>query len=450
MPAAPDDTGCHILHVDMDAFYASVELRDQPALTGKPVVVGGLGARSVVLSATYEARAFGVRSAMPVGRARRLCPQAVFIPPRHGLYGAVSKEVMAIFRAVTPEVEPLSLDEAFLDVSGALRRLGSPARIAELIRAQVREQQGITCSVGVAPIKFVAKIASARCKPDGLLVVPVAGLLDFLHPLPASALWGVGDRAEEVLARLGLRTVGDIAHVPLATLQRELGAAGEHLWALAWGRDERRVVPRREEKSVGAEETFAADVDDPEVIRRELLRLSGRTAQALRAAGCVARTISVKLRLASFKTITRSRTLAEPTDVAREIYTTACELYEASGLDGRARLRLVGVRAAGLRPAGAAARQLAFDDRPVGWREAERAVDQIARRFGSDAVRPAALVPGDRAGRSGRQPPAAAPAPAPAPASAPDPAPGPSRAGQGPAPSKGGREPRILENEPGM
>src|SRR5215831_13343548 len=373
----------------MDAFYASVELRDRPDLAGKPVVVGGFGARSVVLSATYEARAFGVRSAMPVGRARRL-------------YAEVSREVMAVFRAVTPDVEPLSLDEAFLDVSGAVRRLGTPARIAELIRAQVREQQGITCSVGVAPSKFVAKIASAHCKPDGLLVVPVAGLLDFLHPLPASALWGVGERAEEVLARLGLRTVGDIAHVPLATLQRELGAAGEHLWWLAWGRDERRVVPRREEKSVGAEETFDTDIDDPEVIRRELLRLSGRTARALRAAGCTARTVSVKLRLASFKTITRSRTLADPTDVAREIYVTAVALYSGSGLDSRARLRLVGVRAAGLRPAAAAARQLAFDDRPTGWREAEQAVDKIARRFGSDAVRPAALVPADRADRTDR------------------------------------------------
>src|ERR1700757_3194715 len=380
-----DDTGCRILHVDMDAFYASVELRDQPGLRGRPVVVGGLGARGVVLSATYEARAFGVRSAMPVGRARRLCPQAVFLPPRHRLYGEVSREVMAIFRAVTPAGEPLSLDEAFLDVSGAQRRLGSPRAIAELIRRQVREQQSITCSVGVAPVKFVAKIASARCKPGGLLVVQEKGLLAFLHPLPASALWGVGDRAEEVLGRLGLRTVGDIAHVPLATLQRELGAAGEHLWSLAWGRDERTVAPRREEKSVGAEETFPADVDDPEVIRRELLRLSGRTARALRAAGCVARTISVKLRLASFKTITRSRTLAEPTDVAREIYTTACALYEGSGLDSRARLRLVGVRAAGLRPVQAATRQLAFDDQPVGWREAERAVDQIALKFGSDA-----------------------------------------------------------------
>src|ERR1700758_1591986 len=256
-PAAADDSGCRILHVDMDAFYASVELRDQPGLAGQPVVVGGLSARGVVRSATYEARAFGVRSAMPVSRARRLCPQAVFIPPRHGLYGEVSKEVMAIFRSITPDVEPLSLDEAFLDVAGAQRRLGAPARIAQVIRMQVREQQGITCSVGVAPIKFVAKIASARCKPDGMLVVPAAGLLDFLHPLPVGALWGVGDRAEEVLARLGLRTIGDIAHVPEATLRRELGVAGAHLHALAWGRDERSVIQKREEKSVGAEETFA-------------------------------------------------------------------------------------------------------------------------------------------------------------------------------------------------
>jgi len=411
----------------MDAFYASVELRDRPDLAGQPVVVGGLSPRSVVLSATYEARAFGVRSAMPVSRARRLCPQAIFIPPRHQVYSEVSKEVMAIFRAVTPDVEPLSLDEAFLNVSGALRRLGGPARIAELIRAQVSQQQGITCSVGVAPCKFVAKIASARCKPDGLLVVPAAGLLEFLHPLPVSVLWGVGERAEEVLTRLGLRTVGDIAHVPVATLQRELGAAGEHLWSLAWGRDERRVVPHREEKSVGAEETFPADVDDPEVIRRELLRLSGRTARALRAAGCVARTVSVKLRLASFKTITRSKTLAEPTDVAREIYATAVALYEGSGLDRRARLRLVGVRAAGLRPAAGAARQIAFDDRPVGWREAERAVDQIARRFGTDAVRPASLVPGDPDARAA-----------------------PADGGSRPAPSTGSAEARILGNEPGM
>ena len=390
---APDDTGCHILHVDMDAFYASVEIRDRPELAGRPVIVGGTGGRGVVLSASYAARAFGVRSAMPVGRAQRLCPHAVFVPPRHRIYAATSKEVMAIFGTVTPEVEPLALDEAFLDVAGALRRLGRPAAIAARIRAQVAQQQGITCSVGVAPSKFVAKIASARCKPDGVLVVPRAGVLDFLHPLPVAALWGVGERAGEALARLGLRTVGDIAHTPLDTLQRELGAAhGAHLAALAWGRDERRVTPRTPDKSIGAEETFARDIDDPDRIRRELLRLSGRTARGLRAGGYVARTVSVKLRLASFKTLTRSRTLPYPTDIAREIYATACALYESSGLDQGARLRLVGVRASGLAPAASANAQLTLDDRPVGWREAERAVDQLARRFGASAVQPAVLV----------------------------------------------------------
>ena len=275
----PDDTGSHILHVDMDAFYASVEIRDQPDLAGRPVVVGGTGGRGVVLAASYEARAFGVHSAMPVGRAQRMCPQAVFVPPRRGVYAAVSKEVMAIFGAITPEVEPLALDEAFLDVSGALRRLGPPAGIARLIRAQVAQQQGITCSVGVAPTKFVAKIASARCKPDGLLVIPRAGVLGFLHPLPVAALWGVGERTGETLSRLGLRTVGDIAQTPLATLQHDLGVAqGAHLAALASGRDDRRVMTHVAEKSIGAEETFATDIDDPERIRRELLKLSGRTA----------------------------------------------------------------------------------------------------------------------------------------------------------------------------
>jgi DNA polymerase IV len=395
----PDDTGCHILHVDMDAFYASVELRDRPDLRGRPVIVGGTKGRGVVLSATYEARAFGVHSAMPMGRAARLCPQAVVIPPRHGLYGAVSREVMAVFRAVTPQVEPLALDEAFLDVSGALRRLRlGPAEIGELIRAQIREQQEITCSVGVATTKFIAKLASVHCKPDGLLVIPADGILDFLHPLPVSALWGVGRQTGQVLARLGLRTVADIAGTPIGSLERELGpAAAAHLSALAAGRDDRGVTPHVREKSIGAEETFSTDIGDPAVIRRELLRLSGRTARGLRGAGCSARTIVVKLRLASFKTITRSRTLPDPTDVAQEIYAVACELYAAAGLDGGARLRLVGVRANGLVPVSAAATQLSFDERPVSWREAERAVDRIAGRFGTDTVRPAALVDGGRA-----------------------------------------------------
>jgi DNA polymerase IV len=393
-PAAAGDAGCHILHADMDAFYASVEIRDRPELAGLPVIVGASGGRGVVLSASYEARALGVRSAMPVTRARRLCPQAVFVAPRHSEYAAVSREVMAVFRAVTPEVEPLSLDEAFLDVAGAQRRLGPPAAIGELIRATVAEQQGLTCSVGVAATKFVAKLASALSKPDGLRVVPAAGVLEFLHPLPVTALWGVGEQTSQVLARLGLRTVGDLAHAPVSALVRELGtAAGSHLAALAWGRDERPVIPSAPDKSIGAEETFASDIDDPEVIRRELLRLSERTARGLRAGGSVARTVVVKLRLANFATITRSRTLPEPTDVARKIYVTACELYAASGLGPRARMRLVGVRATALIPATRAATQLAFGDQPAPWRDAERAVDQIAGRFGPGAVRPAALVP---------------------------------------------------------
>ncbi len=391
--ASGDDTGCHILHVDMDAFYASVEIRDRPDLTGKPVIVGGLSGRGVVLSATYEARAFGVRSAMPMTRARRLCPHACVIPPRHSLYGAVSKEVMAIFAAVTPLVEPLSLDEAFLDVSGATRLLGSPSTIGRLIRQQVAEQQQITCSVGIAANKFLAKLASVHCKPDGLLAIPAGGALEFLHPLPVSALWGVGERTGQALGRLGLRTVGDIARTPLSALEAELGkAAAAHLHALSLGRDSRGVEAAVHEKSVGAEETFDVDVADPVVIRRELLRLSRRTTRALRSSGYATRTVVVKLRKADFTTITRSKTLPEATDETQRIYATACALYEASGLSGQARLRLVGVRATGLVPAGSAATQLALGERGAAWRDAESALDRITGRFGQDAVRPAALV----------------------------------------------------------
>ena len=263
-----DDQSCRILHVDMDAFYASVELRDQPGLRGRPVVVGGLGTRGVVLSATYEARAFGVASAMPMARARRLCPQAIVIAPDHRRYAAISDAVMATFAAVTEHVEPLSLDEAFLDVSGAVRRLGPPTRIAELLRDTIADEQGITCSVGVASTKFVAKLASAVAKPDGLIVVPRDETVSFLHQLPVGAIWGVGDKTEEHLHRLGLRTVADLAHTPLETLQRALGdVAGRNLHDLAWGRDPRAVAPERREKSIGADETFAHDIpnlDKPE------------------------------------------------------------------------------------------------------------------------------------------------------------------------------------------
>ena len=393
-PAGPpdDDSGCTVLHIDMDAFYASVSLLTRPELKGKPVIVGGGGTRGVVLSATYEARKFGVHSAMPMTRARRMCPQAAVVEPDYQAYTQASEGVMEVFRSITPLVEPLALDEAFLDVSGAVRRMGSPTSIGELIRARVADEQGITCSVGVASTKFVAKLASTRAKPDGLIVVPAAKVVEFLHPLPVGALWGVGEKTEEILLRLGLKTVGDIARTPESTLKRALGvAAGTHLAALAWGRDERSVIAHEPEKSVGAEETFAVDIDDPEMIHRELLRLSEKVAARLRAGRHSGRTISIKVRFHDFSTITRSKTLRDATDVGQEIYTTARQLFDALGLQ-RARLRLVGVRVEGLVDAQIQPQQLLLDAPERGWRDAEQAVDRAASRFGSGTVRPATLV----------------------------------------------------------
>ena len=387
-----EDDGCSILHVDMDAFYASCELRSRPDLAGKPVVVGGDGSRGVVTAATYEARRFGVHSAMPMSRAKRLCPSLIVLPPNFSLYTQVSAGVMAIFQDITPEVEPLSLDEAFLDVSGAIRRIGPPADIADMIRARVVDEQGITCTVGVAPTKFVAKLASTHAKPDGRLVVPADRVIAFLHPLPVGALWGVGDKTEEALTRLGLMTVGDVAHTPVDTLIRALGqAAGSHLYDLAWGRDPRPVHVPEGEKSIGAEETFPRDIDDPELIHREILRLSERVAARLRHQGLVSRTIALKVRFADFTTISRSRTLRSGTDVSREVYATARDLFDALGLE-RARIRLVGVRAEGLSDAQDSPRYMFLDEPEVGWREAEQAVDRASARFGKGAVQPARLL----------------------------------------------------------
>ncbi|MFC5382241.1 DNA polymerase IV [Aquipuribacter nitratireducens] len=397
-----DDTGCTVLHADMDAFYAAVELRSRPDLVGQPVIVGG-GTRGVVLSATYEARRSGVHAAMPMSRARRLCPQAVVLQPHHHLYGEVSRGVMEVFRSVTPVVEPLSLDEAFLDVSGALRRLGSPTAIATLLRDRIADEQGVTCSVGVAASKFVAKLASSAAKPDGLLVVGVADTVPFVHSLPVGDLWGVGPRTQEVLERLGLRTVADLAHTPLRTLERAVGEAqGRHLHELAWGRDPRRVVPETPGKSIGADETFARDVDDPRVVHREILRLSERVASRVRADAKVGRTVVLKVRFADFTTITRSRTLRAPTDVSRDVYAAAVGAYDALGLD-RARIRLVGVRLEGLQDAAVAPVQMELGAPESGWRDAEQAVDRLSRRFGAGVVRPGTLVDGRRPGSPVRE-----------------------------------------------
>ncbi|MBX7264701.1 DNA polymerase IV [Micromonospora sp. Llam7] len=388
-----DDADCPILHVDMDAFYASVEVRHRPELRGRAVVVGGVGPRGVVSSASYEARRYGVRSAMPTMRARALCPHAVFLAPDFARYTAASRAVMQIFRDVTPLVEPLSLDEAFLDVAGARRLFGPPAAIARGIRERVVAEQGLTCSVGVAPSKFVAKLGSTRAKPDGLLVVPADQVLDFLHPLPVAALWGVGERAEQALIRLGLRTVGDLARAPVGMLRGALGeAAAAHLHELAWGRDPRRVSPGQVEKSIGAEVTFDVDVDDPTEIRRTLLALAEKVGARLRGAGQVGRTVSLKVRTADFRTVTRARTHDVPTDVARELFDTAWALYTA--LDPGERIRLVGVRAEGLTVADETPRQLALGEPERGWREAEVAADAAAARFGRSVIGPASLLTG--------------------------------------------------------
>jgi DNA polymerase IV len=390
----PDDTGCTVLHVDMDAFYASATLLSHPDLVGTPVIIGG-GNRGVVLSATYEARRFGVTSAMPMARARRLCPQATVLPPDHALYSAISAAVMETFRSVTPVIEPLSLDEAFLDVSGAVRLLGSPAVIGQHVRDTVHDEQGITCSVGVAPTKFVAKLASGLAKPDGMVVVPRDEVVPFVQQLPVGALWGVGERTEEALVRLGMRTVADIAHTPLATLVRGLGdATGHHLHELAWGRDPRPVEREQREKSIGSDQTFDYDIDDAAEIHRRLLALSERTAARMRAAGMTGRTVTLRVRFSDFTTITRSRTLREPTDSGRAIHEAAVGLFDALGLQ-RARIRLVGVRLEKLVEASQAPIQGVIGEREHGWREADRAVDRARSRFGSGSVRPASLIEGD-------------------------------------------------------
>ncbi|HEY0001207.1 MAG TPA: DNA polymerase IV, partial [Actinoplanes sp.] len=386
-----DDAGCTILHVDMDAFFASVAVRARPELRGKPVVVGGVGPRGVVSSASYEARRFGVRSAMPTARARALCPQAIFLPVEGPAIAAASEAVMGIFRDVTPLVEPLSSDEAFLDVTGAQRLLGRPVDMARQIRARIVAEQQLTCSVGVASTKFVAKLGSTRAKPDGLLVVPAALVLDFLHPLPVDALWGVGERAAETLRRLGLGTVADIAQAPLGMLRGALGdAAAVHLHELSWGRDPRPVSPEREEKSVGAEMTFDIDVADQALLRRSMLALAEKVGARLRASGHVGRTVAIKVRLADFRTVNRSRTVHTSTDVAREIFEISWSLFEVLG--AREHIRLIGVRVEGLSPAATTSRQLTLGEPERGWREAEAAADAVAARFGRAIVGPASLL----------------------------------------------------------
>jgi DNA polymerase-4 len=346
----------------MDAFFASVEIRNNPKLHGKPVVVGG-GTRGVVAAASYEARRYGVRSAMPMTRALRMCPRAVVVPPNRAAYSAASAQVMAILRDVTALVQPISVDEAFVDVAAAARAQGRPAVIAAGIRRRVADELQLSCSVGIAATKFVAKVASARCKPDGMLVVPKNEVLEFLHPLPVTVLWGVGARTVEPLHRLGIRTVGELAALPADTLRRAVG------------------------------------ITDPADVRRELLRLSGDVARRLRDRDFVAHVVGIKIRFADFTTVTRVRTLDTWTDTTAAIYDVAAALYDGLELD-RPRIRLVGVKAENLRQPGEVAQQLSFDDISPGSTAvpvADAVVDAARVRFGDGALGYATLLNAPRA-----------------------------------------------------
>ncbi|QCU77829.1 DNA polymerase IV [Citricoccus sp. SGAir0253] len=391
-----------ILHVDMDAFYLSVELLDHPELVGRPALVAHRGGRSVVLSASYEARRSGVRSAMPLAQAVALCPGVAVVEPRRERYTAASREVMGILSSFTPLLEQLSIDEAFLDVSGARRRLGAPARIGELVRHRVRERTGLPCTVGAATTKSVAKIASTRAKPDGLWVVPGARTREFLDPLPVSALWGVGPKLHRRLVDAGLETVGDLAAQSPRRMERWLGVHGPALVDLARGIDPRPVVTEREAKSVGVERTFDVDVQDPAELHRVLVALSHECAYRLRGAGARAGAVTVKVKAPDLSVRNRTRSLPAAVDSAGPLAEAAEDLLRDLLAQRRHPVRLLGIRAERLAAEGEAVQEaLLWEDErpPADWNRADRVADDIRRRFPAAALRPATLVDGGRHAR---------------------------------------------------
>lgn len=389
-----DDSDVGILHVDMDAFFVSVELLDHPELRGKPVAVGG-AERGVVSAASYEAREFGVNSAMAVGQAFRLCPHLTMIQPRHGRYSEVSRSIMAILHEITPLVEKISVDEAFLDVSGARRLLGGPVRIATDLRKRIRCEVGVPASVGIAATKHVAKIASAHAKPDGLLLIPRLATIDFLHGLPVGALWGVGEKTRVRLEKQGIETVRELAAAGPERLVKILGrASGTHLYALAMGEDPRPVTTAREEKSIGKEQTFFEHVADRGELERILLAQADSTARRLRQSHLVARTVAIKVRFADFTTITRSSTFGQPTDLAADLYGAAKRLLDSIAISGDG-LRLLGLRAEHVVDPREGI-QLAFGSDPRRER-AEAALDRVRDKFGSSSAGPGSLIDPGRA-----------------------------------------------------
>jgi DNA polymerase-4 len=385
-PASPA-ASLTILHVDMDAFYASVEQRDRPELRGRPVIVGGSAeGRGVVCAASYEARHFGVHSAMPAVTARRLCPDGVFLPVRMEHYAHISRQIRAIFHSFTPLVEPLSLDEGYLDVRGCEALFGPAPAIARRIKERIRAETDLVASVGVAPNKFLAKLASDTSKPDGLLVIEAEQVQAFLIPLPMSRLWGVGARGQRRLKQLGIETIGQLAALPPERLAVSFGQFGRQLWELAHGRDDRPVVPDREARSISTETTFARDIGDRDMLRAWLFELIEQLGQRIRQAGVQAGTVELKLRSADFRTHTRSTKLIQPTDVTPVLWKAAADLFDARISRGLLPARLLGVGATGLVRHADVQGNL-FDD---GWEARQRLLDQtldrIRDQFGSQAI----------------------------------------------------------------
>jgi len=375
--------------VDMDAFYAAIEQRDRPELRGKPVIIGadpkGGRGRGVVSTASYEARRFGVHSAMPISVAFRQCPKGVYLPVNMGKYAAVSKQVMAILRRFTDRVEPVSIDEAFLDVTGSERAFGSGERVATRLKAEISAELQLRASVGVAGNKLVAKIASDMRKPDGLVVVPPGAERLFLEPLPVARLWGVGPKLEEQLAKLGVQTIGDLQRLDPALLKRRLGSHGHDLLLLAQGEDDREVLADAgEAKSLGQEHTYDQDQSDPAVLRRTLLRLADAVGGRLRHHGLRGRTITLKYRDASFATLTRSETLGAPTDQGDVVFAVAYRLFQ--GVHAGKRVRLLGIYSSGFGGDG----QLELFQKEAA--PADQLRDRIAARFGDDALTRASLL----------------------------------------------------------
>jgi DNA polymerase-4 len=382
-----------IIHLDMDAFYPAVEVLDNPALKGKPVIVGGSRERGVVSSASYEAREFGVHSAQPMATAMRLCPRGIFLPVRMSRYKEVSRWVFKIFRLFTPQVEPLSIDEAFLDVTGSTRLFGRPEAIAKKIKQMVLKETGLTVSAGVAPSKFVAKIASDMDKPDGLTVVAADRVRAFLEPLPIDRIWGVGKRTQDALKLLGVHTIGDLRRVPVEVLEQKFGKHGLKMHELSMGRDERDVVPDHEAKSIGHEDTFSHDILDMAEAKRELLSLSNKVARRMRRGGVSGRTITLKVKYSNFVQITRSTTLPEYTDDGLTIYSASCDLLQKTET-GKRSVRLLGISVSQLGVPGVQEQIPLFEEAeaPHKREQLNRALDSLHEKFGEKSIRPGTLL----------------------------------------------------------